>query len=304
MKHICEYGCGQEAKFQFKNGKWCCSKSCQNCPIMREKNGKNQRTKYEEIVRRFKKEGCKVLTTLEEYENGYPQKLKYICSRGHLCLSRYDGPKTGITCKECSIIARIGKYSSEETKKKQSEAQRTPFEDIIKFVESEDYNLLSKKEDYKNQFSILWFRCPKGHEFPMRYDNFKGGCRCPDCARKRGGEKTSERMKSSGGDYVRSFIKNPSGPQVELFNLVKEIYPGTELEYSCLKYRIDIAIPGLKIAIEYDGSYWHQDQEYDDKRQKEIEDQGWTFLRYRDYVPSKEELERDISQLNFKTIKD
>ena len=23
---LCDYGCEQEAKYQFKNGKWCCSK--------------------------------------------------------------------------------------------------------------------------------------------------------------------------------------------------------------------------------------------------------------------------------------
>jgi len=35
---LCDYGCGQEAKYPFKNGKWCCSKlSCQ-CPAIREKN--------------------------------------------------------------------------------------------------------------------------------------------------------------------------------------------------------------------------------------------------------------------------
>ncbi len=30
--NLCEYGCGQEANHQFKNGKWCCSKSWQQCP--------------------------------------------------------------------------------------------------------------------------------------------------------------------------------------------------------------------------------------------------------------------------------
>jgi 5-methylcytosine-specific restriction endonuclease McrA len=29
---ICEYGCGQEAKHQFKNGKWCCEKDWRRCP--------------------------------------------------------------------------------------------------------------------------------------------------------------------------------------------------------------------------------------------------------------------------------
>jgi len=26
-KHLCAYGCGQEAKFQLGNKKWCCSES-------------------------------------------------------------------------------------------------------------------------------------------------------------------------------------------------------------------------------------------------------------------------------------
>jgi hypothetical protein len=31
---ICNYGCGQEAKYQFKNGKWCCSKNHKSCPAI------------------------------------------------------------------------------------------------------------------------------------------------------------------------------------------------------------------------------------------------------------------------------
>jgi len=33
---ICEYGCGKEATHQFKNGKWCCSKSHNSCPNIRK----------------------------------------------------------------------------------------------------------------------------------------------------------------------------------------------------------------------------------------------------------------------------
>lgn len=35
---LCEYDCGREAKFQLKNGKWCCSKSQNSCPSTRKKN--------------------------------------------------------------------------------------------------------------------------------------------------------------------------------------------------------------------------------------------------------------------------
>ncbi len=34
---ICDYGCGQEAKYQFKNGKWCCSKNCSQCKKIKNK---------------------------------------------------------------------------------------------------------------------------------------------------------------------------------------------------------------------------------------------------------------------------
>ena len=34
---ICEYGCEREAKFQMKNGKWCCSKWFWSCPKFIEK---------------------------------------------------------------------------------------------------------------------------------------------------------------------------------------------------------------------------------------------------------------------------
>lgn len=35
---LCEYGCGLEAKYQLKNGKWCCCKSWNSCPINKEKS--------------------------------------------------------------------------------------------------------------------------------------------------------------------------------------------------------------------------------------------------------------------------
>jgi len=35
---LCEYGCGQKATYQFKNGKWCCSESINSCPESKRKN--------------------------------------------------------------------------------------------------------------------------------------------------------------------------------------------------------------------------------------------------------------------------
>ena len=36
---LCDYGCGREAHFLFKNGKWCCSEHWKKCPEQRKKTG-------------------------------------------------------------------------------------------------------------------------------------------------------------------------------------------------------------------------------------------------------------------------
>ncbi len=40
VMNLCDYGCGQQAKYQFKNGKFCCSKYTSQCPINKEKDRK------------------------------------------------------------------------------------------------------------------------------------------------------------------------------------------------------------------------------------------------------------------------
>ncbi|MFW9871751.1 MAG: NUMOD3 domain-containing DNA-binding protein [Candidatus Thorarchaeota archaeon] len=42
---LCDYGCGQKAKYQFKNDKWCCSKNHISCPITRKKVSNNTKGK-------------------------------------------------------------------------------------------------------------------------------------------------------------------------------------------------------------------------------------------------------------------
>ena len=38
---LCDYGCGEIAKHQFKNGKWCCDEYLSKCLAMKEKNKSN-----------------------------------------------------------------------------------------------------------------------------------------------------------------------------------------------------------------------------------------------------------------------
>ena len=44
---VCEYGCNQEAKFQLKNGKWCCSITHHQCSEIKRKNSKGLKKSYQ-----------------------------------------------------------------------------------------------------------------------------------------------------------------------------------------------------------------------------------------------------------------
>jgi len=96
-------------------------------------------------------------------------------------------------------------------------------------------------------------------------------------------ELNRQKMLNGQAVYMNSFIKNPSKPQVELYKIIKTIYQNSILNYPLfeLNYSLDIAIPELKIWIESDGSYWHQDKEKDLERQRKIEGLGWRCIRYK-----------------------
>jgi len=114
-------------------------------------------------------------------------------------------------------------------------------------------------------------------------------------------------MLEGGAVYISSFIKNPSKPQVELYNRIKELYSSAELNYPLYRgegnknYSLDVAIPELKICFESDGSWWHPNEEKDLIRQNEIEELGWKVIRYKSdstkQVPSKEQIKNDIEKI-------
>lgn len=116
---------------------------------------------------------------------------------------------------------------------------------------------------------------------------------------KRMSEKTRERMLNGLSHYCQSFICKPSKQQVKLFNIVKNLYPDAKIERwdFDVNKRIDITIEEYKIAIEYDGSVWHLGKEYDNERQRLLENVGWKFIRYTDRIPCEEELKLDIENI-------
>lgn len=59
-------------------------------------------------------------------------------------------------------------------------AKKLTYEYVKTYIESFDYTLLS--DEYKNSRTKLLVKCPIGHIYEVRFNDFKSGYRCPHCA--------------------------------------------------------------------------------------------------------------------------
>lgn len=252
-KHICDYGCGKEAKFQFKNGRWCCSKNTSSCDIYRAKISKSRE--------KFKGENHPL------YGKPCSEERKKKISDSNKEWNRNNTP------------IWLGRKHTEETKRKVGEKS------------------LGRKHD--EDFKERWRqRCLDGHAAKMN--------KAPRDPEKMKRFKENRRQwMLENGTYVKSFIKKISNDEIKLGNLVKELYPDCKFQYSVLNFLLDIALPELKIAIEFDGYYHYEDmrdkeeKEYYKIRREKIENEGWKFYRVTmfDKFPNLEEVKQNIQKL-------
>lgn len=82
--------------------------------------------------------------------------------------------------------------------------------------------------------------------------------------------------------HPNRLVKRISEPQRELFHIVRKMFKEAELEYpikteETLRFA-DIGIPSLKVDVEFDCEYWHDDKE-DMKRDAELASIGWSTIR-------------------------
>ena len=112
---------------------------------------------------------------------------------------------------------------------------------VKEFIKEKGYTLLL--DTYENNYTKLNVKCPKCHEYKVHFSHFKNGSRCPQCQNK---------SKSSRGEQeVSNFIKSQNINVIEN-DRTQIINPltGHNLE-------LDVWIPSLNKAIEYNGTYWH-----------------------------------------------
>ena len=248
---ICDYGCGQKARFQLKNGKWCCCKHYSSCP---ENKRKNREANSGENSTMYGKK----FSTDHKKKLSQTKKKYYKNNNGYWTGKKRDA-KTIEAIRQSNKRSYIERFGREKA-------------ELIK----ENHR---KKTTGQKRTAAQKKRMSDGTRANKKYM-----------------KELKFEMQNGKAAWLNSFIKNPSKPQIKLYKMILELCPYAILNYPCLNYSIDIAIPFLNIAIEYDGSYWHLDKESDKIRQTKLENEGWIFTRFKDYIPSKKELKNILTK--------
>jgi hypothetical protein len=114
---------------------------------------------YEFVKAQFEKENYILVST--EYIEAH-NKLDYICPKGHQHSIKWNHWQQRGRCPYCYGNIKPTFYKIKES------------------FENYGYILLSK--EYVNNHTKLNYRCPKGHEHSIGWNDWRGSHKCPTCA--------------------------------------------------------------------------------------------------------------------------
>jgi len=169
----------------------------------------------------IEKGGYTLLSDDIEYKDVYT-KFNVKCPEGHEWETCFKSFETGHRCNKCV-----------------AEKRKHDYDYVKKYIESYGYFLLS--DSYKGSHDKLKIKCPLNHEYDVKWYKFLQGNRCPIC--------NKELITSNAEREIVSFIKESVNNVIT--NDREQIDP----------YELDMYIPDYKIAIEYNGLYWHSEQQ-------------------------------------------
>jgi len=93
-------------------------------------------------------------------------------------------------------------------------SKRHSLEEVRDFIEKQGYSLVST--EYINAKAPIIVKCDKGHEYSVRFTNFKSGKRCPECAIIKRNE--SKRLDKQ---YVKQIVEEAGYTLIDIIEGVK-----------------------------------------------------------------------------------
>lgn len=261
-KILCEYGCGKEAKFQLKNGKYCCSERFCECEFIHDKRKKFRHS--DEII--------KVLSEKAKLRGPLSEEIKKKISE-----SRRRNPKPskwkGMKHSEKSKILMSEKAKnrkrqpcSEETKRKISKANKGQ----IPAIKGKHHSEETKEKIRKSNIGKLageknpWYGKHLTEEHKQKIREKSIGKIISNEQRKKISNSLKQLYKNQ--DYLNSWVKTqnikPNKEELILLKIIQKydfVYVG-DFSYWIEGKNPDFINYDKKIIIEYFGYHWHCDK--------------------------------------------
>ena len=170
--------------------------------------------------------------TPEKVLSNTTKKVWWICNEGHFYDESVNGRVT--RTKHCPYCAgrRIGQGNSF--------ADKCP-EAALEWDYEKNKDKTPDKVSPTNHRKY-WFKCKLGHSYKTSLATRSGGSGCPNCT------------------------NQSSQPELRIYTELKYIFPDTKHKHRFNKVEFDVYIPSRRLAIEFDGSYWHRNTDAKDRR--------------------------------------
>lgn len=134
--------------------------------------------------------------------------------------------------------------------------------DLAKEWDYEKNGTLTPKDVIVGSYMRVWWKCSKGHSWCTTIDQ-----RC---------------NKNSGCPHCSKELRTSFPEQVFYYYIKKAFQDAVNGDKSILKLELDIYIPSLNIAIEYDGEAWHKDIDKDIKKNLQCKNNKIHLIRIRE----------------------
>lgn len=190
-----------------------------------------------------------------EITAGSAKKVYFVCKKGHEYLMKVRDYYSGYNCPICMcriIIPGINDLASYDKR-------------IMKEWNYKKNKKIDPQKISPNSSKKVWWIGECGHEWHTSiYSRTKMNTNCPICA--------EERHASVSEKSVLYYLKK--------FGRYEEIYENYKDEY--IKLELDIYIPSIRTAIEYDGERWHKNINKDLNKDIMCQDNNIKLIRIRE----------------------
>ena len=191
----------------------------------------------------------------EDIIAGSNKKVWWICEKGHEWKASVQRINNGGACPYC-----LGRYAI---------IGETDFKTINPNLANE-WNYEKNGDLRPEMFTAngtlkVWWKCSKGHEWQATLHNRNNGRNCPVCS--------SERRTSF--------------PEFAIIYYLKKYGVGVVQSCKEFGYELDVYIPSKKVAIEYDGYFYHKNKiKKDLEKNAKCQNDGIKLYRIREGLPS------------------